>query len=457
MPESIVPSTCSPACNVRFNFRIPQFASSTVETAAPLQPVLDGSDVVVKNRWKIPAHTVALVGRPAVWFSFDIRTPKLALGPLTLASKRLVWEQDFGGHLFVAITGADDSQVTIVEAGPLHPNGTGALVPYAYPEDQFAERGVIDFEPIVIPPPHGLSEEFFAELVRSTQRDYDGDQRYRAVEIPFLRVGRDSNSYAVGVLISCGIDPRDVPKPVKAMRFEWTGYPGMEDPVHRSNFGAYLGAPSPLEEDVVDVAYHNADGSVRYVEVGGKPGASVRLPDGSEVGLDRNGRITFAPDDARGHGLPTRHTEPPAQIRARRKFPADPSPAGDEITLIVDGRSVPLKPGARYRGTVARRHDGLGLAHLAASASEVVLPLVELGAELRDPKRVDRLLQIGTEVTVGLSRDRHPRLRAHGTDWLCDRLRSRRFHLPRTRNVAAIAVLAGLVMLAGAVWFVRER
>ena len=26
------------------------------------------------------------------------------------------------------------------------------------------------------------------------------------------------------------------------MRFEWTGYPGAEDPVHRSNFGTYFGA-----------------------------------------------------------------------------------------------------------------------------------------------------------------------------------------------------------------------
>ena len=339
----------------------------------------------------------------------------------------------------------------------MHPNGSGALVPFAYPEDQFAERGVIDFEPITIAPPNGLAAEFFAELVRTAQRGYDGDQRYRAVEIPFLRVGRDSNSYAVGVLISCGIDPRDVPKPRKSMRFEWTGYPGMEDPVHRSNFGAYLGVPNRLADDVVDVAYHNADGSVRYAVVGGRPNATVQLPDGSEVRLDANGRITFAPDDARRHGLPTNHSEPPAQIRSRRKFPPDPSPAGAEITLIVDGRPVPLAPGAQYRGTVERRHDGLGLAHLRGTGSEVVLPLVELGAELRDPKRVDRLLQIGTEVTVGLSRDRHPKLRAHGTDWLRDRLRARRFHLPRTKNVAATAVAAVVIAAAGAFWLLRER
>ncbi|MGD0472256.1 MAG: hypothetical protein ABSB70_03480 [Candidatus Velthaea sp.] len=442
---------------MRLKLRIPKFASSTVETAAPQQTVLDGSDVIVNNRWNLPPHTVAVVGRPAVWFSFDVRTPNVAIGPLRIPSLRLVWEQDFGGHLFVATTGADASRVTIVEAGPMHPNGSGALVPFAYPEDQFAERGVIDFEPIAIAPPNGLAAEFFAELVRTAQREYDGNQRYRAVEIPFLRVGRDSNSYAVGVLISCGIDPRDVPKPRKSMRFEWTGYPGMEDPVHRSNFGAYLGIPNRLADDVVDVAYHNADGSVRYAVVGGRPNATVQLPDGSEVRLDANGRITFAPDDARRHGLPTNHSEPPAQIRSRRKFPPDPSPAGAEITLIVDGRPVPLAPGAQYRGTVERRHDGLGLAHLRGTGSEVVLPLVELGAELRDPKRVDRLLQIGTEVTVGLSRDRHPKLRAHGTDWLRDRLRARRFHLPRTKNVAATAVAAVVIAAAGAFWLLRER
>jgi hypothetical protein len=442
---------------VRFHLRIPRFATSTVETATRLRPVLDGSDVVVQNRWKIPPHTVALVGRPAVWFSFDVSTPSIALGPLRIGSKRLVWEQDFGGHLFVAITGADDSRVTIVEAGPLHPNGTGALVPYAYPEDQFAERGVLDFEPIPIAPPNGLSPEFFAELVRGAQRGYDGDQLYRAVEIPFLRVGRDSNSYAVGVLISCGIDPRDIPKPAKSFRWEWTGYPGMEDPVHRANFGAYLGAPNRLTGNVVDVAYHNADGSVRYAVVGGDANADVRLPDGSEVRLDANGRIAFAPEDARRRGLPTNQTEPPEQIRSRRNFPAHPSPAGAEITLIVNGRPVALEPGTQYRGTVEQRHDGLGLAHLAGNGSDVVLPLVELGAELRDPKRVDRLLQIGTEVTVGLSRDRHPKLRAHGKDWLRDRLRSRRFHLPRTANVAATAAVTGIIVVAGVTWLLRAR
>ena len=443
----------------RFRLRIPRVVSSTVEAgpARRMRAVIDGSDVVVPNRWNIPPHTVALVGRPAVWFSFDVNTPQFNLGPITIRSKRLVWEQDFGGHLFVAITDADDSRVTIVEAGPSNPNGTGGLVPYAYPEDEIAARGVIDFQPITIAPPHGLNEEFFAQLVRTTQRAYDGDQRYRAVEIPFLRVGRDSNSYAIGVLLCCGIDPREIPKPLKAMRFEWTGYPGAEDPVHRANFGAYLGAPSRLEGDISDVAYHGENGDVRYVVVGGAPNERARLPDGSEVDLDANGRIALAPDEARRRGLPTMHTDVPAQIRMRRRFPRDPSSAGARITLIVDGRSLPLEPGTQYRGTIVGRHDGLGLARLQTSSHEVVLPLIELGIELRDPQRVDRLLRVGTEVTVGLGRDRHPRLVAHGADWLRDRLSQRRFHLPRTRNVAASAAVAVIAALGGAVWFVRRR
>jgi hypothetical protein len=442
----------------RFRLRIPRFATSTVESgpAKPL-PVLDGRDVEVANRWGLPPHTVALVGRPAVWFSFDVNTPQFKLGPFAIGPKRLVWEQDFGGHLFVAITGADNSRVTIVEAGPSNPNGTGALVPYAYPEDAFAEHGVIDFEPIAIPPPNGLSEEFFAQLVRATQRGYDGNQRYRAVEIPFLRVGRDSNSYAVGVLLSCGVDPRDIPKPLKAMRYEWTGYPGAEDPVHRANFGAYLGAPSHLGDGVTDVAYHNDDGSVRYVVVGGLPNGRARLPDGSEAVLDANGRIAFAPDEARRRGLPTAHTEPPEQILRRQRFPPDPAPAGAYITLIVDGRSVPLEPGTRYRGTIVSRHDGLELVRLQTSESYLAIPVVELGLELRDPKRVDRLLRVGTEVTVGLREDRHPQLIAHGPDWLRDRLRARQWHLPRPTNVVAAAAVGVVAAAAGVLWFITRE
>jgi hypothetical protein len=444
---------------MRFRLRIPRFASSTIGTApARAQPVLDGHDVVVPNRWNIPPHTVALVGRPAVWFAFNVHTPKLTFGPLRISSKRLVWEQDFGGHLFVAVTGADSAQVTIIEAGPSNPDGTGALVPHAYPEEEFAARGVIDFQPIPIEPPNGLSAEFFGELVRGTQRAYDGDQRYLAVELPFLRVGRDSNSYAIGVLLCCGIDPREIPKPLKSMRFEWTGYPGAEDPVHRSNFGAYLGAPSKLADGVVDVANHSEDGGVRFVLVGGEPGAQVRLPDGSEVRLDAHGRIAFCPDEARRRGLPTTHTDPPEQIRNRRRFPRDPAPAGAEITLVVDGRSVSLAPSTRYRGTIVARHEALGLARLRTATSEVVLPLVELGAELRDPKRVDRLVRVGTELTVGLNADRHPQLVAHGGDWLRDRLKWRRLHLPPPQRVAVTALLGGAALaVAGGIWVARAR
>ncbi len=444
---------------MRFRFGIPRFATSTLETAAQnARPVFDGRDVVVANRWKIPPHTVALVGRPAVWFSIDVSTPKFKFGPFAIPSKRLVWEQDFGGHLFVALTDGDDSRVTVIEAGPRNANGSGALVPYAYPEDAFAQRGVIDFEPIVIDPPNGLSEEFFAQLVRSTQRAYDGDQRYLAVEMPFLRVGRDSNSYAVGVLLCCGIDPREIPKPRKAMRWEWTGYPGSEDPVHRSNFGLYFGAPSRLGDDgAIDVGFHNEDGSVRHVTVGGAPNARVRLPDGAEVQLDAHGRISFAPQDARRHGLPTTHTEPPEQIRERKRFPDKPSAGGAEITIVVDGRAVPFKAGTRFTGTVVDRHESLSLARVKSDIGEVVLPIVELGSEMRDPKRVDRLFRVGTNLTVGLHRDRHPKLVAHGEHWLFDRLRWRRLHAPRWQNVAVTAVVVGAFVSAGVAWWLRER
>ena len=190
---------------MKINLRIPQFAASTVETPSKkFRPVLDGSEVVVPNRWNLPAHTVAMVGRRAVWFGIDLL--------------KWHWEQDFGGHLFLVVVGADATQATIVEAGPMHPNGTGALVPFRYPEDDFAEHKITDFEPEIIPPPHGLSAEFFGELVRTTHRTYDGDQRYLAVEIPFLRVGRDSNSYAIGVLLCCCVDPRAISKgPKKAI------------------------------------------------------------------------------------------------------------------------------------------------------------------------------------------------------------------------------------------------
>jgi hypothetical protein len=194
---------------------------------------------------------------------------------------------------------------------------------------------------------------------------------------------------------------------------------------------------------------------VRYVVVGGAPRGRARLPDGHDVALDPEGRISFAPEEARRHGLPTTHTEPPLHIRTRPHYPRKPAAAGDEITLVVDGRSVSLAPGAIYRGRITRRHDGLGLAWLRTATSEVVLPLAELGLELRDPRRVDRLLRVGTEVTVGLRSDRHPRLVAHGGDWLRDRLRWRQLHLPRAKIVVP-AVLGALVIVAGLVWLAED-
>ncbi len=441
---------------MRFHVRIPRFGGSTLEAGSTRShPVLDGGDVVIANRWKLPPHTVAMVGRPAVWFALDFATPRIPLGFATIPSKRLHWEQDFGGHLFLAITGADAATATIVEAGPMNANGTGGLVPYAYPEDDFAQHGVMDFEPIVIAPPHGLTEDAFAELVCTTQRTYDGDQRYVVIEMPFLRVGRDSNSYSVGVLLCCGIDPRAVPKPNDAMRFEWTGYPGAEDPVHRSNFGTYLGAPSRLDGNVVEAAYHNQDGSVRLVIVGGEANGRARLPDGTDVTLDGLGRRAFSPEEARKHGLPSAHTDPPANVRNRRHYPKDPAPAGNMITLVVDRQSVPLAPGVQYRGTIVDRHQALGLATLRTASSDVVLPLGELGVELRDPQRVDKLARVGTELTVGLHRDRHPKLVAHGTRFVEDRLSWRRFHAPRPINVMTTGAVALAVLATGL--FVWQR
>jgi hypothetical protein len=450
---------------MRFSARIPRVVSSTV-TAGPeaSRPVLDGSDVTVPNRWKIPPHTVALVGRPAVWTSLDVTLPAIPLGVARIPSKRVRFEQDFGGHLFLAVTGADAERAWIVEGGPSNANGTGNLVPYAYPEDDFASRGIVDFEPVPIETPHGLAPDFFARLVRETQRAYDGDQRYLAVEIPFLRVGRDSNSYAIGVLLACGVDPRAIPKSpaTKSLRYEWTGYPGAEDPVHRANFGAYLGAPAKLDDGVIEAAYHDDDGGVRLVVVGGAPNGTARVPDGSVVSLDRFGRRAFSPDDARAHGLPSRHTEPPAQIRTRRRFPADPAPQGAEITLVVGGASVPLAPGTEHAGTIVERHDALGLATLRrADGVDVVLPLAELGVELRDPQRVDRLVHVGTELTVGLHGDRHPKLVAHGDAGVADRFAPHRLHAPRPVNVVAAAAGVAFALaalgLASAWWLLRDE
>jgi hypothetical protein len=443
---------------MNFRARIPRFVTSTVESAAPdSTPLVDGREATVPNVWKLPPHAVALIGRPAVWFALDIVTPRIRLGFATIPSLRHVWEQDFGGHLFLAVTDGDTSRAIIVEGGPSNSNGTGALVPFRYPEDDFAKRGIMDFDPVLIAPPHGLSQEFFAQLVRQTQRSYDGDQSYLAIEVPFLRVGRDSNSYAIGVLSSAGIDVRAIPKPVESMRWEWSGYPGADDPVHHANFGIYLGVPSDLGNGTSDVAYHREDGSVLLAVVGGTPGATARLPDGSEVQLDALGRITFSPEDARNRGLPSKHTEPPDQIRQRRHFPRDPNPAGAVITLIVDGRSMPLRPGSEYRGIVVERNDPLYLATLRTEGGgSVVVPIAELGVEMRDPKRVDKLFQAGNEVTLGLHRDRRPKLIAHGAASLDDTLRWHQFHAPPWRNVFATSAI-GLVALIAGIWWWRRR
>ena len=416
-----------------------------------MYPILDGCAVTIPNRWKLAPHTVAMVGRPAVRSIIDIETPRIPLVITTIPAGRLHLEQDFGGHLFLIVISADGGSASVIEAGPEREDGSGALLPYAYPEDDFVKEGVIDFEPLVIDPPNGLSQEFFAGLVVAAHREYDGDQWYTAVEIPFLRVGRDSNSYVVGILASCGVDPREMPLLKNAMRWEWTGYPGMEDPVHRANFGAYLGDISSLDDGLHDVAYHNVDGSVRYAVVGGAPSAVATLPCGERVTLDRLGRIAFAPEDARRLGLPSTHTEPPEQIRERRRFPSDPAPAGAEITLVIAGKSVPLVPGATYTGTIVARNDALSLATLRTSDRvDIVLPIAELGVELRDPKRVDRMFRVGSRLAVGLRRDRHPRLRTLGLASFRDRLGPRRFHAPRPKQIfVSIVLTLGAGAIAG--------
>ncbi|MFY9779608.1 MAG: hypothetical protein WAJ85_03735 [Candidatus Baltobacteraceae bacterium] len=415
---------------MRIRARVPRVIASTVEAGpSDFGPALDGRLDPVANTWKLPPHGVALVGRPAVWYSLDVSTPHIGLGPVAIPALRLRVEEDFGGHLFLVVADETGEQAYVLEAGPSNPNGTGALVPFRYSELDFVKRGEVDFDPVAIAPPHGLSAEFFARSLVEAQRAYDGDQRYLAVEIPFLRVGRDSNSYACGLLLACGVDPRAIPKPSKTLRREWAGYPGVEDPVHRANFGAYLGAPTDLGDGNLAAAYHAAGGDVLYVAVGGRPHGTARLPDGSEVTLDALGRFIIEPQEARRRGLPAAHTEPPAQLRERRHFPADPAPAGKEITLVVDGRSEPLRPGDEHRGTIVARNDALALATLREGEREIVLPLVELGVELRDPARVDRLLSVGNELTVGLYEDRRPKLVAHGEAAAADAAAPQRVHL----------------------------
>jgi len=437
---------------MKFQVRIPRFVTSTVSAPSNTQaPVLDGRDVSIPNHWSLPPHTVALVGRPAVWSIIDIETPRIALGVVTIPPLQKKFEQDFGGHLFIVVTAADTTRATVIEAGPLNPNGSGTLVPFAYPEDDFISQHVVDFDPLVIDPPHGLTRAFFAALIVQTHRAYDGNQRYLAIELPFFRIGRDSNSYVVGLLAACGIDARALPQLRTTLRSEWTGYPGMEDPVHLSNFGTYFGTPTALGAGVAEAAYHDESGDVRYVVVGGKPFGFATLQDATEVGLDRFGRKLFAPEDARAHGMPAVHTEPPKQIAQRVRFPEKPAAAGAEITLVLDGTSIPLEPGTTYSGKVVARNDAIGIATLATTdGSTIVLPLAELGFELRDPKRVDRLLRTGRKVSVGLRFDRHPRLVSRGSRSLGELLRLRRFHLPRTfdlaRGLGATALGLGIVL-----------
>lgn len=431
---------------MKFQVRIPRFVTSTVRAASGTQaPVLDGHDVTMPNRWSLPPHTVALVGRPAVWSIVEIETPRIPLGFATIPSFSKTFEQDFGGHLFIVVTTADAARASVIEAGPVNPNGSGALVPFEYPEDDFVTEHVMDFDPLVIDPPNGLSREFFADLVLRTHRAYDGNQRYLAIEVPFFRVGRDSNSYAVGILAACAIDARALPEFRSTLRSEWTGYPGMEDPIHRANFGLYLGSPTSIGAGIDEVAYHDETGDVSYAVVGGEPFGAATLPDGTKVGLDRFGRMVFAPEDARAHGIPAAHTEPPEQISKRSRFPHEPAPAGAEITLVLDGVSVPLEPGKTWTGCVVARNDALGIATLQTrDGSKLVLPLSELGFELRDPKRVDALLREGREVTVGLRADRHPKLVSRDPRTVSEVLRFRRFHAPRALDIARATCAAAL-------------
>jgi hypothetical protein len=99
----------------------------------------------------------------------------------------------------------------------------------------------------------------------------------------------------------------------------------------------------------------------------------------------------------------------------------------------------------------------LGLAKLRTTAgSDVILPLTELGVELRDPKRVDELLQVGTDLTVGLHSDRHPKLVPHGSAGFDDRFTWHRPHAPRPVNViGAVAVTAIVGVVAFAWWRAR--
>lgn len=443
---------------MNFRFRIPLLASSSVESGRQQSyPVTDGRDVRIPNVWKL-APGVWLGGRPAVWMSLAFGLPAITIGPLRTAKWEFRFERDFGGHLFLLVVrDGQTGHALLVEGGPTSANGSGALVPYRYPEEDFAKREVVDFAPIRIHAPQGLAEPAFAEMVLATQRAYDGNQFYLVIELPFLRIGRDSNSYVVGVLLSCGVDARAIPKqPAKDLiRREISGYPGAEDPVHRANFGVYSGVATALAGDLLAIATHEENGDVRYVTIGGEPGGRARLADGSEYALDERGRVVLEAAEARAHGLPAAHTQPPAQIAARRRFPKKPQPAGAEITLVVDSTTMPLTSGDSYEGTIERVDDALGVAFLAATdGRKIMLPLTELRVELRDPERVDRLLKVGSHLTVGLHRDRHPMLVPHGSAAADDALVWHRFHAPSWTKVAVTTALGvALLGAAGYAWF----
>ncbi len=379
-----------------------------------VEPILDGHLPLYANVWRVPRNSVALCGRPAIWAALDVTIPGFRIGAWHFKARRIRWEQDFGGHLYIVVVGDAPADAYVLEGGPDF-NGSGALAPFGYAEDAFFTRGMIDFDPVTVDPPHGLTPQEFVELLFTAHREYDGNQRYTAIEMPFLRVGRDSNSYAIGVLLAAGLDLREIPKPYRARRFEWSGYPGAEDPVHRANFGGYLGEPATLADGSTSATFHGDRGQVLYVCIAGEPHGSARLPDGTLVGLDTRGRRVLAEREAKRHGLPVNHTAPPPHIAGRTRFPKTPLPAGALITFVEDGVSTPLNVGQDFAGTIVGRNDALGLATMRTDAGRTVtMPMNELGVELRDPKRVDAALQIGEYLVVGLHSDRRPKLHVRG-------------------------------------------
>jgi hypothetical protein len=76
--------------------------------------------------------------------------------------------------------------------------------------------------------------------------------------------------------------------------------------------------------------------------------------------------------------------------------------------------------------------------------------------ELRDPERVDRLLRVGSRLTVGLHRDRRPKLVVHYSAAGFELFRSRRFHAPPWRDAIPLTVL-GLAVTLGAFLYWRRQ